>query len=363
MDKKIIYLFFLFVFSNCNFSTKTTGLKTNKNHPTFLETEKFGIRVKPILNREYLIFLSWYISVYGDSYPEKVISILPKESLNPAYGPNFELEEILQASTSILKNYILNPKYIDYPLIGLSPPQIMEMQRWMCDRYNENALIKKGFINFTSNQKDEDSFSIESYLVDQYMGDVRKNISPDKPFDHGNRIWLKEYLSTFRLPYQNEIASIEMDSNFDTQLKGYSFGRDDFLWKWNENNLLVLPKENKIILRPKFYPIKIICEINFSPNTISYSDAFLTDKKLEFFNKKYLDLGDPDGIRDQYWNEYPYKQKNRFGQMQFVVVGIDKENRPIIADPIRLENDVFSENKIFRIAFNKTITSQHLPNQ
>ena len=167
MDKKIIYLLLIFIFSNCNSLKKTTGLKSNKSHPTFLETDTFGIRVKPILNREYLIFLSWYISVYGNSHPEKIISILPKKSLNPKYGSNFQIEERLQASTSILKNYIFNPKYLDYPLIGLSPPQIMEMQRWMSDRYNENVLIEKGFLNFNPEQRDEDCFTLETLLVGQ----------------------------------------------------------------------------------------------------------------------------------------------------------------------------------------------------
>ncbi|MFK8004868.1 MAG: hypothetical protein AB8H03_00795 [Saprospiraceae bacterium] len=355
MDKRIICLLLLFIFSNCNFSKKITGLKSNKDHPTFLETENFGIRVKPILNREYLIFLSWYISVYGSSYPEKVMSILPKESLNPDYGSNFEIDEILNASTSILKNYIFNPKYIDYPLIGLSLPQVMEMQRWMSDRYNENILIEKGFINFNLNQKDEESFSLESFLVDQYVGSVRKTIS--------NKSWKKEYLPTFRLPYQNEINSIKTQSDYDTQLKKYSFGKKDFLWKWTKDFLKVLPKENKIILGPHFYPIEIICKNNFSTTNKTFTDAILTDKNLEFINKKYLDLGNTDGVKDQYEGGYPFNEKNRFGQMEFVIVGIDEKNRPIIAEPIQMQNDTFSRNKIFRIAFNKTLENQHLPDK
>ncbi|MFK7774620.1 MAG: hypothetical protein AB8F94_20945 [Saprospiraceae bacterium] len=352
MDKKTICLLLLFMFSNCNFSKKTAGLKSNKDHPTFLETDHFGIRVKPILNREYLIFLSWYISVYGESYPEKVINILPKKSLDPRYGSNFEMNDILNASTSILKNYIFNPKYIDYPLIGLSSSQILEMEKWMSDRFNENALIEKKNLNFNPEQKDEDCFTLETLLVQQYEGSVRKAFS--------NRVWRKEYLANFRLPYQKEIDLIKNHPNFYTQLKEYPFNKKDFLWKWNKYYLAISPNKNTIILKHSIYSIELIYENGFENNN-TFTDATLKDKSLEFSNKKYLDLGNPDGAKDQYENKYPYLEKNRSGQMQFVIVGIDDKNRPIVADPIQLKNEGPLENKIFRIAFNKTLESQHLP--
>ena len=351
MDKKIIYLLLIFIFSNCNFSKDTVRLKSNKNHPTFKETDSFGVRVKPILNREYLIFLSWYISVYGESYPEKVISILPKNSFNTNFGSSFEIGERLKTSTSILKNYILNPKYIDYPLIGLSIPQIMEMQRWLSDRYNENVLIEKGFLNFNPNQKDEDCFSMETFLVGQYMGDVRKIVS--------KRSWQKEYLPTFRLPYQKEIDSIKNYSRFDTRLKKYPFGRKDFLSKWNKQFIKILPKENKIILSCPYKPIEIICEGDISFNG-SFKDATLKDKYLKFTNPIYLDLGNQDESADQYGDKYPFVEKNKFGQMEFIIAGIDKKNRPILIDLRNIDNELH-ENKIFRIAFNKTIEPQNLP--
>jgi hypothetical protein len=352
MAKKTIYLLLIFIFSTCNFSKDTSGLKSNKNHPVFRETDDFGIRVKPILNREYLIFLSWYISVYGESYPEKVISILPKNSFNSNFGSGFEIGERLKTSTSILKNYILNPKYIDYPLIGLSIPQIMEMQRWLSDRYNENVLIDKGFLNFNPNQKDEDCFSMETFLIDQYIGAIRK--TPSK------RSWKKEYLPTFRLPFQEEINTIKSYSPFDTRLKKYPFGRKDFLWKWNKHFIKVIPKEKKIILKSPYNSIELICENDFTLNK-TFTDATLSDKYLDMGNTKYLDMGNPEESAGQYGDKYPYLEKNRFGQMEFVVVGINDENRPIIADVLKLKNKDLPDNKIFRICFNKTLESKYLP--
>jgi sulfatase modifying factor 1 len=37
-------------------------------------------------------------------------------------------------------------------------------------------LIEKGILNPNTEQKDEDNFNTEAYLVGQYQGDVRKNL-------------------------------------------------------------------------------------------------------------------------------------------------------------------------------------------
>ena len=187
------------------------------------------------------------------------------------------------------------------------------------------------------------------------MGDVRKPIS--------NKSWKKEYLPTFRLPYQNEIDSIKNHSDFGTQLKEYSFGKKDFLWKWNKYFLATSPGKNIVILKHSIYSIEINHGNDLKINGIanSFTDEILIDKKLEFTNTKYLDLGNPDGSTEQYGNKYPYEEKGWFGQMKFVVVGIDNNNRPIIADPIKLQNEDSLDNKIYRMSFNKTLEPQQLP--
>jgi len=358
MDKKIIFLLFFFIFSNCKISKNTSGLKLNKDHPTFLETDEFGIRVKPILNREYLIFLNWYIQVYGNSYPEKILSILP-ENLLKKYDSHLSLEERLQASNSSLKDYIFNSKYIDYPLSGLSSTQVLEMQKWMSDRYNENALIELGIYNFNTLQIDEDCFTIEAFLAGQYMGDLQKDM-PVESFDYGNRIWRKEYLPTFRLPYQNELNCIKNYPNVDSQLKEYSFDENDFLWKWNNELLKILPKESKIILKDSNESIEVIVKKDITFKNI-FIETYLHDNSLEFINTRYLDLGNLDGKKEQYEGKYPYEEKGYFGEMEFVVVGIDEKNRPIIADRLKLGHKEFPANRIFRIAYNKTLETQYLP--
>jgi len=212
MKNTILLLIFIFV--SCNSTSKLTSEKIKVNKEGFIEFENFGIRDKPILNREYILLLAWYIDVYGFCYPEKIMSMLPETnrdlptiqkndfkqiSQNPKYlfKRINHSKKVLENLSSFLKEYVFNPIYIDYPVIGLSNNQVLEMQKWMNDRYNENKLIEVGYLNFNPMQMDEDSFETVSYILGQYQGNVRN----DKKIN-----WEEgEFKSNFRLPYSEEL--------------------------------------------------------------------------------------------------------------------------------------------------------------
>lgn len=222
---------------------------------TFVEFEDFGIRTKPILNREYIIFLCWYLDVYGQTYPEKVLEIL---LFNTPKIPDLTLLQIGEALTQpdtifhpILKSYILQPKFIDYPLIGLSKHQILEMQKWMGDRYNENLLIDAEYLVPNFLQKDEDCYVIESAVSGQYEGTVWKywyddNILPIERWrEHPHK-------PNFRLPYMSELMETKKKIGGDNRLIEYSFGKEDFLWIWSDFSLKTNKITNKIKLNAFF---------------------------------------------------------------------------------------------------------------
>ena len=74
----------------------------------FLETENFGIRKKPILNREYLTFLCWQIDVYGEYFPEYVLENIPLSGIpnQPAQPVNFGTV-LTESTTDLFKNSLL----------------------------------------------------------------------------------------------------------------------------------------------------------------------------------------------------------------------------------------------------------------
>jgi len=378
----------VFIFGCATFKSQTHIRKEAKQ--TFVEFEDFGIRTKPILNREYIIFLCWYVAVYGEWYPEKVLEILPltPEAANLTLS---ELENIVVRADTIfhlssrrnipfdimpnsspkvkktyqyidtvfspiLENYILNPKFIDYPLIGLSKHQILEMQKWMNDRYNEDLLVDAKYLNFNPEQKDEDCYVIEAAIIGQYEGSVDKywyDIDYDNMNIYAIDRWQKHpYKPNFRLPYANELVEIEGKMEFDNNLREYSFGKNDFLWEWDKHYFG--------IYKPIGYPLAQMYFMNYFGEDFPYPfpvnsefqlpkesmvNLILEENEQQFNNIAYLKDFDMDEDDDY------YPEKDSIGRMSFVIVGADKENRPLVADRIQASNEPIN-NAIYRIVYN-----------
>jgi len=359
-----VLILVVFILGCATFKSQTHIQKDAKQ--TFVEFEDFGIRTKPVLNREYIIFLCWYGFVYGEFYPEKVLEILPFKT---SEIPDLTLAEVGEALINpdtifnpILKDYILHPKYIDYPLVGLSKHQILEMQKWMNDRYNENLLIDAKYLQFNPEQRDEDCYVIESFVIGQYEGTVGKYWYES---DHWNippaDIWQEHsHKPNFRLPYMRELIGIEKKVELDNRLIKYPFGKEDFLWKWNKDYFKVdkdwggPPAE--IYFSDYFddnfhYPFSANLEYQL-PKGLMESLA-LKENKQQFNDIAYIKEYNEDG-------DYAYPEKDSIGRMGFVIVGTDKENRPLVADRIQASNEPIN-NAIYRIVYNKTIDSSYLP--
>ena len=341
MKQLLVFLSLVFLFA-CNSNKDITSSLKNESKSNFIEKESFGIRTTPILNREYLIYLAWNINVYGSSYPKKIIEILPTQFINKAFYQSDDFEQILLNAKPFFRNYILNPQFIDYPLLGFSTNQIIDMEKWMCDRYNENQLIESGYLNFNMAQKDEDCFVLETLLVDQYYGSRKRDELPK---------WnTNDYHSNFRLPFQHEIEVLKKDKKYSNKLIPYSFNNRNFLSRWN-NHLLDI-SENQLVINP-FAPITIPRDSDFEIGEANFEEAVLQNRMDEFQNLKYLQL--------DFEKEYPFPEKQYNGQMDFVVVGEDNVRKPLIADKIAIKENKTSQTELYRIAFTKIIESQYLP--
>ncbi len=338
----------ILIISGCAFNQQTQIRKDNKQ--TFIELEEFGFRTKPILNREYIIFLCWYVAVYGESYPDKVLEILP---LNTSYKPRMNLRETEDIFTHvdvnpIFKNYILNPKYIDYPLIGLSKHQVLELQKWMTDRYNENLLIDTKYLDFNPFQKDEDCYVLEAALAGQYMGLIAENWNDKYELMSTSDRWQEyAYKSNFRLPYNEELVSMKRRSDISNDLQEYSFGKEDFLWDWHKD--FFETSKMKIKWREQLFA-------GFFGENFHYPFPDNLDFQLPRTSMKaiILEESEPQFVNSEYMQKDYISPKDSLGRMSFVVVGADQENRPIVADRIQASKQPLY-NGIYRIVYNKTI--------
>ncbi len=134
--------------------------------PRRVTVSSFYMDETEVANIDYKEYLYWIDRVFSESYPEVYLNALPDTLV---------WREELSYNEPFVETYFRHPSYDNYPVVGVNWLQSNEYCKWRTDRVNEMILIEKGILNPNSEQKDEDNFNTESYLVGQYQGDVRKN--------------------------------------------------------------------------------------------------------------------------------------------------------------------------------------------
>lgn len=177
------------------------------NVPRRVTVSSFYMDETEVANIDYREYLYWLNRVFGESYPEVYLNALPDTLV---------WREELAYNEPFVETYFRHPSYDDYPVVGVNWTQANEYSRWRTDRVNEMLLIEKGILNENPDQKDEDNFNTESYLVGQYQGNVRKNLKDlrtggERPVRFEDGILLPEY----RLPTEAEweYAALALQGN------------------------------------------------------------------------------------------------------------------------------------------------------
>jgi hypothetical protein len=143
----------------------------------------FYISAKPVTNKEYILYLVWTERVFIN-YPESLFSALPgfKSAYDPdkiksPFSDSASFRYYLDHSESYVADYMFNPQYLNYPIIGVSWEQADKFCHWLSDRYNEYSLIDKKVLEIDPNQVNESNFSTESFIFGQYEGVIRKPLA------------------------------------------------------------------------------------------------------------------------------------------------------------------------------------------
>ena len=358
MKKLIIVYFLMLTFSCSNLSLYQIPRVTKIKH-NFLIFEDVGIKKSPLTNRDYIIFLCWNINVYGSSYPEKILTLLP---LNRNNGKDEDIKNLLSRTKYInqyrrhevdfqfmferiddatFQSYTLNPKYLDYPVVGLSEHQISELLKWLSDRYNECELISRGILNFNPEQRDEDCWVLESYVTGQYQGDVRKNLKDENSRGERAPVWSDLFfLPTFRLPFESELQRIKSNFEEPFKLKEYDFERKNFLKIWDKTFIEV--KNNQLTLN--LYQNQTV-KILKSPNDFDVDELILKAGKLD--NNCYKNL--------KYLEHQNNNEKDKFGHRDFLILGETPSHKAITGEFKEIENGNERKNLISWVVFNKVL--------
>ncbi|MFO7843036.1 MAG: leucine-rich repeat domain-containing protein [Bacteroidales bacterium] len=151
-----------------------------------------------VRNKDYVTYLAWLKHVFD--YPEVYEQALP--------------------DTTLYSNYLFNPAYKNYPVLGISKGQALNYCKWLTDRFNEFLLIDEELFLEVPNEMNEEHFETEAYLAGQFNG-IIKNGLPSANLQGRIAYWPdKLMVPTFRLPSQEEIEFIkQLDQNQEDQLK------------------------------------------------------------------------------------------------------------------------------------------------
>jgi formylglycine-generating enzyme len=158
----------------------------------------FYISATEETNGQYLAYLNWVRNLYSaaaykDALPDTTVWL--KENLSDSLK-NF-----------LVSNYLKNQAFRDYPVVGVSPEQVIKYAEWKTDRMNEMILIREGLLNFVYDPKDSSLvFSTEKYLSGKWKGQLAQKLPSFDDQNPEREVRMEDgiFLPHFRMPTERE---------------------------------------------------------------------------------------------------------------------------------------------------------------
>ncbi len=168
------------------------------NIPRTVTVSSFYMDEVEVTNFYWLEYLYWLDRVYSADYPEIYKKALPdtlvwrgKLAFNEPY----------------VEYYLRHPAYRDYPVVGVNWLQCNDYCAWRSDRVNELILIREGLFEHYPNQINEDHFTTDAYLANQYeSGKKVDGVQDFNPNRDTRNIRMEDgiLLPRYRLPTEAE---------------------------------------------------------------------------------------------------------------------------------------------------------------
>lgn len=144
-----------------------------------VSTPSFYISKYEETNHQYLTYLHYIKSYYSQATYEQA---LPDTMV-------WLMENLPEdEQTYLIRNYLRNPIYKNFPVVGVNPEQITKYANWKTDRENESILVREGVIEPIGDIQDSSHiFDTELYFNDQYeSSNSIQNIQDLNP-DHAKK--------------------------------------------------------------------------------------------------------------------------------------------------------------------------------
>lgn len=170
------------------------GLLENKKDTL----KPFYISATEETNGQYLAYLHWIKNCYSAATYNQLLpdtTVWLRENITDSL------------KTFLVANYLRSAAFKDYPVVGVSPEQVLKYAAWKTDRVNEMILIREGILDFMYDPTDSsNTFSIDAYLGGKWTGLVLNPI-PSFDVNGGERQVRMEdgiFMPRFRMVTENE---------------------------------------------------------------------------------------------------------------------------------------------------------------
>lgn len=314
-----------------------------------VDNEFIAISQRPVTNREYIIYLMWlrnafvhepkYCNLFYYSVPglnvDSIREFVEKKDKGYYYR-SVDMTTVIDYSKPFVREYMFNPKYLDYPVVGVSWQNANNYGKWLSDRFNEVTMINKNLLYRRYYASMCDYFDTGFYILGLWGGQLKIKLpsfdeaSSFKDFEWNEHI----FIPAFRLPSKNEIIQSNT-GNTVNEFKPYPFSKKHFLQEWNKQffyklndttyiltgNYMIDGYSRDTVSCNKFGSIKISTELSLDIN--------------KTVNKNILNVFFQNG-QDQYSKEY-YKDNwyNAPDQCEpkalnpCIIIDEDKNHNPI----------------------------------
>lgn len=165
--------------------------------PRRVTVSSFYMDETEVRNIDYREYIYWLSRVFGDNNRQVVYNALPDTLV---------WRDPLAYNEPYVEYYFRHPSYNQYPVVGVDWLQSVAYCQWRTDRVNERILVDIGYIELSTDQKDENNFNTDAYLAGIYQPVIRNPLESLNP-NQDSRIYTIEdgvLLPKYRLPSEAE---------------------------------------------------------------------------------------------------------------------------------------------------------------